>query len=117
MCPVLLDNFFSGVNYVLHGSERRNCSGRWFRKSTCHIEQLAYVLNPRADRRQLTPEFWRFLVGMVARPEQVESVLKRAQHTGDTRDTESAGIVSVPVLASSARPWIGSHTSHFSSPV
>ena len=30
---------------------------------------------------------------MVARPKQMESFLERTQHTGDTRDTESTGIV------------------------
>ena len=35
---------------------------------------------------------------MVARPEQMESFLERAQHTGDTRDTESTSIVGVHPL-------------------
>ena len=35
---------------------------------------------------------------MVARPEQMESLFKRTQHTGDTRDTESIGLVGVHFL-------------------
>lgn len=50
------------------------------------------------DRRQFAAQLWRFLVGMVARPQQMESILERAQHTGDTRDTESTGIVGVRSL-------------------
>ena len=47
----------------------------------------------KKDGGQFTPKLWRFLVRMVAHPEQMESFLKCAQHTSDTRDTESIGIV------------------------